>query len=371
MSSIQLLQDKYPNIIDIIPAMETAKNPEKILGFYTLKIEQKKDKNSLEQWIEYLANKSGIQAVLAINKLKKVSKEEKDELTKILLKVIQKEPENIDKYEKLMLTLLQLKDFKKAKILYGYVKYILSNEVKKIEKEREIQKINNYLSNYLENRIKYIKIFLDEEENVSEEETLGNYLFSNKDEKLKRCNEILENLFDYLKSQESKLQKVNISVLPIKLDYYENSQLSKTINKIDIINKKLSKKCDNSLLDITRRVRTDKAKLIEIFNEENIKIQKIIEESIEVIPKDKRLELIYEFDKINTKISEILKDYDYLETNEMQQIHQYEKNVEKIYNIIFNYKQIKTKILKMLFKNYDEGLKVFSDIMAEEEIRRN
>lgn len=56
--NIKEMQEIYPNIARIIPAVETAGNPEKIIGFYTSKIEQKNNKESLRQWIEYLAKKN-------------------------------------------------------------------------------------------------------------------------------------------------------------------------------------------------------------------------------------------------------------------------------------------------------------------------
>lgn len=373
---IRELQENYPSIAKLIPAVETAGNPEKIIGFYTSKIEQSSSREKLSEWIKYLSKKDSMQAVLAISKLKRASEAKKEELTNIILKSIQQEPESVDKMQKLMLILLTLREFEKAKVLYKYVKYIFTENLKKMQKANTIYDINTCLMEYANCTKEYKRTF----EVYEEEENIIQSIFpKTRNEEVQECKKIYDDLLNYLKEQETLLKEFNIDIdIPIlHIRWNSKRNFSLNIDTIKGLKENLKSKKNESLYPIIIKSESTIKKLIEIYNEEDTNAEKFVKENLAVEQNDKNIELMYKLGKINERIISILDDYDYLQNNNIeitkreQKIASYKRMIKKIYNIFYNYRTIKTKVLQSWIDFCDDYLKIASEIRSEEEIRKN
>lgn len=385
---IRELQEKYQEIAKLIPAVETASNAEKIIGFYTSKIEQEGKWEKLKQWIEYLAQKDVLQAVLAINKLKRTTEERKRELKEILIFEINNQINDENRFYQLMLTLLYLNEFDKASELYEQIKSFEKMNVKVDKIETKIQTSDNIIA-----LTKLVKFYLNEKRKpqialLLRENKLLNKFYSYvlnilNEEELKECNNICKELDILIEENAELLEKLNIKKsgkkYKIRVGYEEN--LLPTIQFLEFILYKLIKKRKkikteelSNLLFLTMEIEKTIFKLSNIYQKKIELIANIVEEcgKTEEYYADKLMKLIEKLNEENKNIVNLLNEKVSSLEIPTKTLVKYKRISEVIYNEICSYKMIPVKVIFEKWIGFcDYFLDMVKEIKSEEEIRKN
>lgn len=263
------IQEKYPAIARLAIAVKPPKYD--YIGLYTTKIEKEKNKEKLDQWIQYWIETNSIQATIVISKLKEIQQDAKDEYKKEIIKAVMNKKEN---YFELMMVLLYLEEWDKLEIIVTYL--IKINEKKKKfkkisenEKQEDIINISMIMAEItkkkksiqrqiLENKDldvgkDYFKIELENNSDLKKE-VITNF-----------CNEIKENMECFEIENDAKKMQKNVLELEKILD---GEKINITTCLIDLLKECMEtiKKYDKkNLCEIAEKT---KKKLIEISKEE-------------------------------------------------------------------------------------------------------
>lgn len=297
------LQEKYTLIAKIIPAIETTTNIEKVVGFYTYKIEQEGVKEKLEQWIEYLNTKNTLYAVSAINKLKRTSQEEKEKLINLILAKIKSLPEDRYKWQVLMNAFLNLGLYDEACKLYKYISFISQEEIKEnlenIDKIKSVMQLDYIAKEYLDNAKEYFKIENNIEQECAElKQIVNDYVECIKEKKEEAINFIMQ-LYNYLKDKEDILGP-QYSTINRLIDVTEDDFIIHSWALVKIKNYILKKQSDDEVSNqIVERLYNDYKTTLIITNEkERIKkhARRLYKEKLkQIIPEFFHIKEIGEF----------------------------------------------------------------------------
>ena len=296
------LMRKYPLIKKIIPAIEGTKEIDKTVGFYTSKISREDNKEKLEQWITYLAEKDTKIAVNTINKLSRITDEEKEKLVSIVTTYIQESKTNRLMLQSLMLAYLRLRYFKEAGELYTKIKfknkkpsvYIHKDKLGDLEEYIKDKNVGTLKTNIvILHNINRLRKFRPETEDDNLEELFQNIIKWERTDLeygIEKINNRITEYINFLNENAQFLKDNNIGYLNCKLDIGSFDTMYLVQIKLKYQRKKIKKKQDAKFDFIIEEMDKvidyiDNQKIV-LYEIRSKNIQEFINQNIDLIPQD-------------------------------------------------------------------------------------